>query len=184
LEIREEKEMKKIIASALIGALVLSLAACTGKTETNASEPTSTVELLSVETPSEDQVIEEVVDKPDFTGTYTEPMSGRCTIDIEYLSGDDHKVNIRWASSAFESANWEMTATYYVSTGLLEYTNAKYYVRTYTDETTYTDDVKYTDGAGEFWFEPDGMLGWRSANSDVDYITGETTFERIDNITE
>ena len=171
--------MKKIIASALIGALVLSLAACTGKTETNASEPTSTVELSSVETPSEDQYIEEVVDKPDFTGTYTEPMSGRCTIEIKNISGDDYHIVVRWSSSAFESSNWEINATYYESTTLLEYTNAKYYVRTYTDENTYTDDVKYENGAGEFWFEGD-KLGWRSANSDVDGIDGETLFERVE----
>ena len=171
--------MKKIIASALIGALVLSLAACTGKTKTNASEPTSTVELLSVETPSEDQVIEEVVDKPDFTGTYTEPMSGRCTIEIKYISGDDYDVVIRWSSSAAESANWEMKATFYDSTNLLEYTDAKYFVRTYTDDENYTDDVQYEDGAGEFWFDEDGNLGWRSDKADIDGVDGETFFERV-----
>lgn len=184
--------MKKKFVTALIGTLVLSLAACTTtapEAENNTpavteEAPTEAPTEAPVETPEttpedSDEFIDDVIDKPDFTGTYTEPMSGRCTIDIEYLSGDDHKVTVRWASSAFESANWEMTATYYVSTGLLEYTNAKYYVRTYTDETTYTDDVKYTDGAGEFWFEEDGSLGWRSANSDIDGVTGETLFERI-----
>lgn len=186
--------MKKRFVLALTGAMILSMAACTSTTADTAptepavteaaptEAPESTPEDTPQTTPEDSQpeeVVDDVIDKPDFTGTYTEPMSGRCTIDIEHLSGDDHKVNIRWSGSAFESANWEMTATYYVSTGLLEYTNAKYYVRTYTDETTYTDDVKYTDGAGEFWFEPDGMLGWRSANSDVDGVTGETFFERL-----
>lgn len=176
--------MKRIIASALIGALVLSLAACTGKTETNASEPTSTVELLSVETPSEDQYIEEVVDKPDFTGTYTEPMSGRCTIEIKNISGDDYDIVVRWSSSAFESANWEMTGTYYDSTGLLEFEDCKYFVRTYTDDENYTDDVQYEGGAGTMWFEEDGTLGWQSVNSEIDGITGETHFERVEIVTE
>ena len=193
--------MKKRLMPALIGTMVLSLAACgttapsTPEVKQEASEETveETAETATETTPettpeaaeiTEDivedaDVADDIVDKPDFTGTYTEPISGRCTIDIEYLSGDDHKVNVRWASSAFESANWEMTATYYVSTGLLEYTNAKYYIRTYTDDNTYTDDVKYTDGAGEFWFAEDGSLGWRSANSDIDGVTGETFFERM-----
>lgn len=186
--------MKKKSVIALIGTLMLSLAAC-GNTapaenpaEPTAAEeaPTEAPETTPETTPEDtDEVIEEVediIDKPDWTGTYTEPVSGRCNINIEYLSGDDHKVTVHWASSAFESANWEMTATYYDSTGLLEYTGAKYYVRTYTDEENYTDDVKYTDGAGEFWFEEDGMLGWRSANSDVDGVTGETLFERLPNV--
>ena len=136
--------MKKKSVIALIGTLMLSLAACgNAAPEEKPAEPTvaeeapteapeTTPEVTPEET--EEIVEEEVIDKPDWTGTYSEPVSGRCNIDIEYLSGDDHKVTVRWASSAFESANWEMTATYYVSTGLLEYTNAKYYVRTYTDD--------------------------------------------------
>ena len=68
---------------------------------------------------------------------------------------------------------------HYESTTLLEYTGAKYYVRTYSDEENFTDEVMYEDGAGEFWFDEDGMLGWRSANSDVDGVTGETMFEKL-----
>lgn len=176
--------------------MILSLAACgtttpaesdptpAAKEEAPTEAPQSTAESTPETTPeaaetTSTDVIEDVIDKPDFTGIYSEPISGRCTITIDHLDGDDHKVNVIWASSAFESSNWEMTATYYISTGLLEYTGAKYYIRTYTDETNYTDDVKYTDGAGEFWFEEDGTLGWRSANSDVDGITGDTFFERL-----
>ena len=85
----------------------------------------------------------------DFTGVYSEPGSGRCRIIIEQLSGDEHEISVRWSGSAYESGNWEMTATYYDSTGLLEYTDATYYVRTYTDEENYTDEVIYTDGTGE-----------------------------------
>ena len=177
--------MKKKFLMALIGTAVLSLAACTttapeadnNEPVVTEAAPTEAPETTPEEAPEEEVIEEEeeeIIDKPDFEGTYTEPIAGRCTIDIEYLSGDDHKVTVQWAGSAYESANWEMTATYYVSTGLLEYTGAKYYIRTYTDDGNYTDDVKYTDGAGEFWFEEDGSLGWRSANSDIDGITGET----------
>ena len=181
--------MKKKLLMALIGTAVLSMAACTTTApEAENKEPVVT-EAAPTEAPEttpedapEEEVIEaveeEVIDKPDFTGTYSEPISGRCTINIEHISGDDHKVNVQWSSSAFESAFWEMDATYYISTGLLEYTGAKYYIRTYSEDGTYTDDVKYTDGAGEFWFEEDGSLGWRSANSDIDGIKWET-FERL-----
>ncbi len=182
--------MKKNTVIALIGTMVLALAGCGSKapeaapaTPTAAqAAPTEAAEEPAGEpddTESEEEEEEEIIDKPDFTGVYSEPVSGRCRITIEYLSGDDHKVNVRWSGSAFESANWEMTATYYDSTGLLEYTDAKYFIRTYSDEENYTDDVKYTDGAGEFWFEEDGSLGWRSANSDVDGVTGDTFFERL-----
>ena len=176
--------MKKLVAASLIGALVLSLTACSSKAvpETGASELASQITSEVVEEVKSEivsEIIEEVVDKPDFTGTFTEPMSGRCTIEIEHLDGDDYSVAIHWSSSAAESANWEIKATYYESTGLLEYTGAKYFIRTYTDDENYTDDVKYEDGAGEFWFEEDGTLGWRSANSDVDGVDGTTFFERI-----
>ena len=135
--------MKKRFVLALTGAMILSMAACTSTTADTAptepavteaaptEAPESTPEDTPQTTPEDSQpeeVVDDVIDKPDFTGTYTEPMSGRCTIDIEHLSGDDHKVNIRWSGSAFESANWEMTATYYVSTGLLEYMQSTMYV--------------------------------------------------------
>lgn len=177
--------MKKFVAASLIGALVLSLTACSNITEADldeilsdaASEIVSEVESeVASEVASGD---EEVVDYPDFTGTFTEPMSGRCTIEIEYVEGDTHKVVINWSSSAAESANWEITAVYNPETDALEYTDAKYFIRTYTDEENYTDDVKYEDGAGKFWFEEDGTLGWKSENSDIDGIDGTTFFERI-----
>ena len=187
--------MKKIFAAALIGTMVLSLSACGGETATQSSEnvidkaaesivsESSSSAESQVEAQSSGQSVEET-NSPDFSGTYTEPATGRCAINIEALGNNNYKINIHWSSSAFESANWEMTATYYDSTTLLEYTDAKYFVRTYTSEEEYTDDVVYTNGAGEFWFESDGSLGWRSANSDVDYVTGETLFEKVELITE
>ena len=187
--------MKKIVVAALLGSMVLSLAACGGESAKESSENAvssesissvaSTEEGTEEATTSEEEVVDgEEVAAPDFSGSYTEPMTGRCLIDIKSVGNNNYMINVSWSSSAFETANWEIDATYYDSTTLLEYTNATYYVRTYTSEEEYTDDVKYTNGAGEFWFEEDGSLGWRSANSDVDYITGETKFERIEYITE
>lgn len=185
----EETKMKKLFVLALAGALALSLAACKKTAVTETSEPVIILDqsseivadINSEITDAVEDIVEDVVDYPDFTGTFTEPMSGRCRIDIVHTDGDNFDVNIRWASSAFESANWEIKATYYPSTNLLEYTNAKYYVRTYTDEENFTDDVKYTDGDGCFWFEEDGTLGWKSGKADVDYVDGSTFFERLPN---
>ena len=187
--------MKKIFVAALLGSMVLSLAACGGESANESSENVITGEPISsvasadastenaVASEGEETVGEEVA-APDFSGTYTEPMSGRCNIEITSVGNNNYKVNVRWSSSAFETANWEINATYYDSTTLLEYTDATYFVRTYTSEEEYTDDIKYTNGAGEFWFEEDGSLGWRSANSDIDYVTGETKFERVEFVTE
>ena len=187
--------MKKILAAALIGTMVLSLAACGKEASTESSEnaisgePISSVASIDENTKEASadagaEISGEEVVAPDFSGTYTEPLSGRCTIDITSTGNNNYKVSVHWSSSAFESANWEINATYYDSTTLLEYTDAKYFVRTYSSEEEYTDDVIYTNGAGEFWFEEDGSLGWRSANSDADGITGDTKFERIEYITE
>ena len=171
--------MKKFVKMLLIGSMVLSLAACEKKEDASSDANTSTGSSEMAENASAEENGEEV-SAPDYSGTYTEPVAGRCTIEIEALGENNYKVNVHWSSSAFESANWEINATYYDSTGLLEYTGAKYFVRTYADEENFTDDVKYEDGAGEFWFEENGTLGWRSANSDADGITGETFFEKVD----
>lgn len=185
--------MKKLFVAALISTMVLSMTACGGENSESTSEKLgesiATVESTDVDsqataesTDADSQEASESANEvaaPDFSGSYTEPTSGRCNIEIVSTGNNNYKINVHWSSSAFESSNWEINATYYDSTTLLEYTDAKYYIRTYTSEEEYTDDVQYENGAGEFWFEEDGSLGWRSANSDVDYITGETKFERI-----
>ena len=185
--------MKKIVIASLLGTMFLSLAACGGNADVSSenvidraaesiSSEVSTSETVSESetTSQESQTNDANEAAPDFSSVYTEPMSGRCTIDIESAGDNKYNISIHWGSSAFESANWEMTATYYDSTTLLEYTDAKYFIRTYASEDDYTDNVVYTDGAGEFWFTEDGMLGWRSAKMDVDYITGDTFFENIE----
>ena len=117
----------------------------------------------------------------DLSGTYTEPVSGRCQIELNSTDGIYYTAYIRWASSAYESAVWEINyAVYGESSGEVEYTDAYYYVRTYTDDVNYTDEVGYTDGTGRFWIDADGMLNWVSDQSDIDGVDGSTTFEKID----
>ena len=62
----------------------------------------------------------------------------------------EYAVHIHWGSSAFESANWDMTAYAEGNGGQLRYENARCYIRTYRSETEYTDTVEYENGTGTF----------------------------------
>lgn len=117
----------------------------------------------------------------EFEGQYTEPISGRCSIEIKSIDGIHYSVNVIWSSGAAVSGNWEIEdAVYGESSGVLEYTGAKYYVRTFAEGgQEFTDDVMYTDGSGCFMFDEDGMLNWISDESDIDDINGSTLFEKI-----
>ena len=180
---------KKLLTLGLVSAMVCSIAAC-NKTNVTPAEPAVTSEVTSVavtpaseETPdSEIAAASEIsapVVAPDFAGDYHEEIAGRGNITITPTGEENqYNVTIHWGSSAFESAEWTMTATYYDSTGLLEYSDGTYFVRTYEDEEHYNDDVKYTDGGGCFSFEENGKLGWQSAESGVDGIDGSSFFVR------
>ena len=197
---------KKFLTAVMMGAMVFALTACGAEAEvqdqdaqeeTQEEVQTETVDLDNEESDAETDAEAETdtdaeaetdadvetdtetvvnAEAPDFAGSYYEEIAGRGMIDIESTGDNTYAVSIHWGASAFESANWEMTATYSESTGLLEYTDCTYTIITFEDEENYTEDVKYTDGAGEFWFTEDGKLGWKSANSDIDSIDGESVF--------
>lgn len=178
---------KKILTLGLVSAMICGLLACTKTKDTAASEvaPASVVPEVVSEVESIPEIIEATVSEssetPDFSGTWAEEIAGRGTINFVKVDENVYDVDIHWASSAFEGSNWTMTATYYDSTGLCEYSDATYYIRTYTDDENYTDDVKYEgDGAGYFWIENDGRLCWQSDNSDVDGIDGSSFFINAD----
>ena len=116
----------------------------------------------------------------DYSGKYSEPPTGRCLIEMDTNDGIHYSITVTWANSASESANWKMgDAVYGESSGVLEYTGAEYFIRTYTDEENCTDEILYTDGSGRFWFDEDGNLNWVSDEADVDHITGATVFEKL-----
>ena len=116
----------------------------------------------------------------DYSGKYSEPPTGRCLIEMETNDGIHYSINVVWANSASESANWKIgDAVYGESSGVLEYTGTEYFIRTYTDEENCTDEILYTDGSGRFWFDEDGKLNWVSDEADVDHITGATVFEKL-----
>ncbi len=87
----------------------------------------------------------------DLLGRWAEKIAGRCLIEITRgASEGEYAVHIHWGSSAFESANWDMTAYAEGNGGQLRYENARCYIRTYSSETEYTDTVEYENGTGTF----------------------------------
>ena len=116
----------------------------------------------------------------DYSGKYSEPPTGRSLIEMTTYDGIHYSIDVVWANTANESANWKIgDAVYGESSGVLEYTGAEYFIRTYTDEENCTDEILYTDGSGRFWIDEDGMLNWVSDEADVDGITGMTVFEKL-----
>lgn len=179
---------KKLMAAMVLSAAVLT-AGCAKEQETaepqdkevqtleieNKEAPAAENEAETAETENTEETTEET-DSPDFGGTWYEMIAGRCIVDMVSAGGDDYDISVHWGSSAFESSNWVMRGTYYPATNLLEYKDARFYIRTYSDENNYTDDVKYEDGSGVFWLEPDGKLGWQSDNADTDGIDGSNFY--------
>ncbi len=87
----------------------------------------------------------------DLLGRWAEKIAGRCVIEITRGTVEgEYAVHIHWGSSAFESANWDMTAYAEGNGGKLRYENARCYIRTYSSETEYTDTVEYENGTGTF----------------------------------
>lgn len=181
---------KRMLVMAAAGMLAVSLLmGCTSGGAAEVTEdPGTEVEVQPtepvtepVETPDDSEPAEPVeeAEPVDYSGTYTEPPTGRSLIGINKVDDTHYSISVIWANSADETAYWDISdAAYSAATGTLEYTGAKYYIRTYTGEDEYTDDVKYTDGTGRFSLNEDGTLSWNSDNADVDMITGDVSFEK------
>ncbi|MCR4740168.1 MAG: hypothetical protein K5886_07895 [Lachnospiraceae bacterium] len=117
----------------------------------------------------------------DFSGSYTEPDSGRCRIEISKESEGSFTITVNWANDYTEERIWAITgATYGDSGDKLVYTDALCYDRTTDDEGNYTDEDIYDNGSGSFWMTEGGMLGWKSEQSDIDGVDGELLFDRMD----
>lgn len=117
----------------------------------------------------------------DFTGSYTEPDSGRCLIEISKESEGSFTITVNWANDYTKERIWAITgATYGDSGDKLVYTDALCYDRATDDEGNYTDEDIYDYGSGTFWMTEGGMLGWKSEQSDIDGVDGELLFERMD----
>lgn len=97
----------------------------------------------------------------DMLGRWAEKIAGRGVITISSGENEgEYSVSIHWGSSAFESANWEMTANATGNGAELRYENAKCYIRTYTSETEFTDAVEYENGTGSFTLNSANEIMW------------------------
>ena len=129
----------------------------------------------------DDDTDESLEGHADFTGRFTEPVTGRCLIEITPESDDSYTIVVTWADSASDEYIWAITGATYGEYGdELVYSDCLYYHRTWEDSETYTDEDLYDDGTGRFWMTDGGMLGWESNCVEVDGIDGETLFERLE----
>lgn len=116
----------------------------------------------------------------DFSGSYTEPDSGRCLIEISKETEGSYTITVNWANGASEERIWAITGATYKDTGdTLYYEDALCYNRTTDDEGNFADEDIYSDGSGIFWMTEGGMLGWKSDQPEMDGVDGELLFERM-----
>lgn len=117
------------------------------------------------------------IDASSFIGTWSEEYAHRGVIEISAAKDGTYIIQVKWSGSAFEQGIWSMKASYNKETEELEYYDASYITRTYSDEDTYVDEPIYDDGSGLFFFE-NGKLGWVSDYVDFDYIDGTYFYTR------
>ena len=115
----------------------------------------------------------------DLVGRWAEKIAGRGLIEITKAETEgEYNVNIHWASSAFESSNWTMTAKASdFPVGRISYDDGKLVIRTYTSETEFTDDVQYENGTGEFYLNSANEIMWVD---DVDNAGEDCVFVSVD----
>lgn len=143
--------MKKLLLGLL--SLLIILGACSKKEE----------EVINDEIPE------------DLYGLYYDSIAGRGELELS-KNDDGALINIRWSSSANESAFWEMNATYNASENKLNYKDGKLTYIIFTSDTESTEEVKYTDGSGYFEVK-DNTLVWygdkQEDNSETIFIKNE-----------
>ena len=103
---------------------------------------------------------------PDFSGEWTDVVSGNCIAVITSAGGDDYDIVIERNEDDGVYV-WEIRGTYYPSTTLMEYTDAKCYIRNGD-----VKDLVYEDGDGYFSMESYGDIEWTSTKKDIDGIDG------------
>lgn len=144
--------MRKRIACMLIaGTLAVGATTCV---------PTFAGEPESVET--ETEVEESNVSLGEFEGRYA---SYRAQITIEAVGEDELSAKVSWGSSAFESAEWEMTGKYDADANGFAYSDARKFILTFhsEDDEEPTEETVYEHGRGFVsFYEKDGekYLKW------------------------
>ena len=93
-------------------------------------------------------------------GAWAEKIAGRGVIYIEKNPEGTYSVSIHWGSSAYESADWAMTAVPTGSGAELRYEDGVKTILTFTSETESTEKTIYTDGKGTFTLLSTHELMW------------------------
>lgn len=166
--------MKRRLITVLLVMSVLGLAGC-GNTVSSDSEDkvqdsvTTEAEQAHTEV---DEAVDSKVDYMAFQGEYQDRVSQRATATVrENPSKDSVNIEVRWSSSATESAVWVMDAAFeYGCDDKLIYNNCQHSVETYTEGSDEPQtEVVYADGAGSFdvVYENDHyVLKWAGAADD------------------
>lgn len=203
--------MKKLICLLLTGLMLLSIAACSAKpdTPTENDTPTETNTPPENDTPTETdtpenggaEITEPSADEEDgqnpvmnFIGDY---YSGRASLLVEADGMENAKFTVRWSSSAWETAIWEMSGRLDPDTLTAAYEDGRKTVSVYKDDgTVETETVEYENGKGAFTFNgEDYTLTWQddeehiadgmvfvsayAEDEDSDYYAVATSFDKV-----
>lgn len=109
----------------------------------------------------------------DLIGKWGEKFVGRCGITIEKDENDIYHISIHWASSAFESNNWTMTAVPTGNGSEIRYEDCEKKVITFTSETESTETIVYQNGTGTFGLLSTNELQW---NDEVEHAADDLVF--------
>ena len=99
---------------------------------------------------------------PEFIGMWWDTYSQRCSMEISSEDEMNYRIDINWASSAWENTHWLFYGTYDDEAGAIHYYGSRieeYYFEDGNMEETYV----YTDGEGFLWIGDDGMLYWEDS---------------------
>ena len=110
----------------------------------------------------QEETEETIVQKNPFEGTYSESNSGRGIITVTD-KGDFYNINIHWAGSAFECAEWDFTGMFN-GRQVLTYSDCVKKHLVYSEDGSCTSETIYTDGTGTLRVSEDGehiVMTWK-----------------------
>lgn len=97
-------------------------------------------------------------------GYWYDNFSERAVLTVEAIPGSEQlRLQVNWASSAFEDTVWVMTGTFDEATGRLSYTDCEKTELVLYEDSTEEATVRYTNGCGYFQLTEEGFLAWDGA---------------------
>lgn len=97
----------------------------------------------------------------EFCGGWSDTYSQRCGMSISSADGVYYTIEIQWSGSAWESTEWEFTATYDGYDNGLRYSGSKCNYTFPEDENgAAIEEYDYYDGEGFIYIDSSGLLHW------------------------